>query len=221
VKEENFLAATIVYSNNTFHFKSHTTPSSNSHALETFVSGIPKTQQRPSMIDLLPGQHRGSLTIVALRGFGTYWSYWALLQKHQRNAKLSRRGSAVMGKRELRWFDRPRLSCPQEVRRFRRQRDDERDKRRRARGREGAKCLSREPVFWRVQKSCCVNSRVRCASLSRLRSVSRPKKERVRGSKLVWSTWFICSVYCWHPDFLFRRHFGVVFPSWLLTSSPN
>jgi hypothetical protein len=26
-----------------------------SHALEIFVSGIPKTQQRPSMIDLLPG----------------------------------------------------------------------------------------------------------------------------------------------------------------------
>jgi hypothetical protein len=66
------LAATIVYSNNTFHFKSHTTPSSNSHALEIFVSGIPKTQQRPSMIDLLPGQHRGSVTIVALRGFDTY-----------------------------------------------------------------------------------------------------------------------------------------------------
>jgi hypothetical protein len=90
------------YSNNTFHFKSHTTPSSNSDALEIFVSGIPKTQQRPSMIDLLPGQHRGSLMIVALRGFDTYWSYWALLQKHQRNAKLSR--SAVMGRRELSGF---------------------------------------------------------------------------------------------------------------------
>ncbi len=77
-------------------FKSHTTPSSNSHALEIFVSGIPKTQQRPSLIDLLPGQHRGSLTILALRGFDIsriarlrYFSYWALLQKHRRNAKLS------------------------------------------------------------------------------------------------------------------------------------
>jgi hypothetical protein len=47
---ENSLAATIVYSNNTFHFNSHTTPSSNSHALEIFVSGIPKTQQRPLTI---------------------------------------------------------------------------------------------------------------------------------------------------------------------------
>jgi hypothetical protein len=47
-------------------FISHTTPSSISHALEIFVSGIPKTQQRPSMIDLLAGQHRGSLTIVAI-----------------------------------------------------------------------------------------------------------------------------------------------------------
>jgi hypothetical protein len=59
-----------------------------SHALEIFASGIPKTQQRPSMIDLLPGTTSSSLTIVALRGLDTYWSYRELLQKHQRNAKI-------------------------------------------------------------------------------------------------------------------------------------
>ncbi len=41
------MAATIVYSNNTFHFKSHTTPSSNSHALEIFVSGTSAAAFRP------------------------------------------------------------------------------------------------------------------------------------------------------------------------------
>jgi hypothetical protein len=54
-----------------------------------------------------------------------------------------------------------------------------------------------------------------------LGSVSAGKKERVVGRELVWSCCFSFPVYRCHPDFSFRLHFGVLFPSWLLTSSPN
>jgi len=163
--------------------------------------------------------------IVALRGFDTYWSYWALLQKHQRNAKLGYTflnygvvGCGVVGR------------VGRTKRKLRGRRDKARNTEKGRRGPETPKKQTTKKAVGEKHprnKTAVVGLGMGKSFPGRARrpwclgSVSARKKERVRGRELVWYTCFYFPAYCCYPDFSVRLPIGALFPSWLLISSPN